>query len=121
MLLKWDISHYNSVAGEQITVYTVVLVFYYIQAKLAGNNPLALLVKRASGLQSLSNGFGLAIESFAYAYAPASVIVAIKRSFAIFWAVIFGQRFFHERRTHHKLVAGAVLALGLILMVSPYL
>jgi hypothetical protein len=120
-LLKWDISHYNSVAGEQITVYTTVLLFYYVQAKLAGSDPLKLLVRRATGLQSLSNGIGLAVESFAYAYAPASVIVAIKRSFAIFWAVIFGQRYFHERRTHHKLIAGAVLALGLILMVSPYL
>jgi hypothetical protein len=120
-LFKWDISHYNSVAGEQIAVYSTVLGFYYVQARLAGNNPLKLLVKRASGIQSLSNGFGLAIESFAYAYAPVSVMVAVKRSFAIFWAVIFGQRFFHERRTHHKIIAGAVLAVGLILMVSPYL
>src|SRR6202011_406544 len=82
---KWDITHYNSVAGEQITVYAFVVLFFYLQATRRAGSPLKLLIRRASGTQSLLNGLGLAIESFAYSFAPASVIIALKKSFSLLW------------------------------------
>jgi len=120
-IYKWDITHYNSVAGEQIVIYGFGTLFFYLLSLRSGSNPIKLLLHRDTGFQSLTNGLGLAIESFAWTLAPASVIVAIKRSLAVMWSIIFGQHFFHERRVKQKLFAGAILATGLALLVSPYL
>jgi len=84
-----------------------------------GTSPIKLLFRRATGFQSLTNGLGLAIESFAWLYAPASVIVAVKRSLALLWSILFGHHYFRERHVKQKLYAGAVLTVGLILLVSP--
>jgi uncharacterized membrane protein len=119
-IFKWDISHYNSTAAEQIVVYTCVLTFFYIKSRQQGTSPIKLLTNRITGIQSISNGLGLAIESFAYQYAPASVIVATKRSFAVMWSIVFGHHYFHERRLRQKIVAGAVLVIGLIILVKPW-
>lgn len=120
-LYKWDISHYNSVTGEQIVIYTSVLVFFYAISIINGTSPIKLLLRPATGVQSISNGLGLAIESFAFSFAPASVVVALKRTLAVVWSILFGHRFFHEQKVKKKMVAGAVLAVGLALLVSPYI
>jgi hypothetical protein len=120
-LYKWDITHFNSVAGDQITVCAFNVLFFFIMSVKTGPSPLKLLVQRRTGIQSLANGLGLAIESFAFTFAPASVIIALKRSFALIWCILFGKEFFHEKKTRHKLYAGAFMVTGLMLLVSPYL
>jgi hypothetical protein len=119
-MYKWDITHYNSVAAEQIVVYSCVTVFFYFMSLREGSSPLQLLLRPATGTQSLANGLGLAIESFAWVFAPASVIVAIKRALAVMWSIIFGQHYFRERHVRQKFYAGAVLVVGLFLLISPY-
>ena len=118
-LFKWDISHYNSAAAEQIVIYTVVLTFFYIRSRQMGTDPVRLLTKRVTGIQSIANGLGLAIETFAYQYAPASIIVTMKRSFAVMWSIIFGHHYFHEHKLRQKIAAGAVLLVGLVILVKP--
>ena len=120
-LYKWDITHFNSVTGDQIIVCAFNVLFFYIMSVKTGPSPLKLLVHKRTGVQSLANGLGLAIEAFAFTFAPASVIIALKRSLALFWCIIFGKQFFHEKKTRHKLYAGAFTVAGLVLLVSPYL
>lgn len=121
-LYKWDISHYNSVAGEQIVVLTSMVVVFYIAAALRSkSNPLRLLVQPVTGTQSLASGLSGAIEGFAYAFAPASVILAFKRCAALLWTIGFGHTYFHETSLVQKLHAGAWMSAGLFLLATPYL
>jgi hypothetical protein len=121
ILYKWDITYYNSVAAEQIVVYTCSVAFFYFLASARGASPAKLLFRPITGMQSLADGLGLAIEAFAFSYAPASVVVALKRSMAVIWSIVFGQHYFHEHKVKKKIYAGAILAMGLALLVSPYL
>jgi len=120
-LYKWDISHYNSVAGEQIAVLTVMVLVFYLAARRSQASPLKLLVSPLTGAQSLASGLSGAIEGFAYAFAPASVILALKRTAALLWTIFFGRTYFHERSLIQKLHAGAWTSTGLFLLASPYL
>jgi hypothetical protein len=116
-LYKWDVTHYNSVAAEQILVYSCVLVVFFIISCARSGSPLKLLMRRQTGTQSVTFGLGLAVESFAINFAPASVIVALKRTLAVMWTIIFGRHYFRETRTRQKVFAGAVLVVGLVMIV----
>lgn len=121
-LYKWDITRYNSVAGEQIVLFSCLLVFFYIQSyRSSGGSPLKLVFRPKSGAQSLSSGLSSAIESFAYGFAPASVVIALKRSLALMWSICFGRTYFHEKNTRRKVYSGGILVAGLCLLVIPYI
>jgi len=119
-LYKWDISHYNSIAAEQIVVTFFMAVSFYISARYVGDSPLRLVIRPVSGGQSLASGLSGAIEGFAYAFAPASVILALKRCGALLWTIIFGRTYFHEKSLIQKLHAGAWTGVGLFLLASPF-
>ena len=68
-----------------------------------------------------ASGFGSAIESFAYGFAPVSVVISLKRSMALMWSVVFGHAFFSEKGIKKKAYAGVVVACGLFLLVTPYI
>lgn len=120
-LYKWDISHYNSVAGEQLIVTFVMATAFYGMALRFRKSPLKLLVQPVTGAQSLASGLSGTIESFAYAFAPASIILAFKRSAALLWTIFFGRTYFHEKSLIQKLHAGVWMSIGLFLLASPYL
>lgn len=115
-LYKYDITHYNSVVGEQVAVLSSVLTFFYVASK---KSPLYLLVKPLTGAQSLSHGTGEVLMSFAYSFAPASVVMAMRRTFALVWTIIFGHTYFHEKSLKRKIYSGAILVIGLALVVLP--
>ncbi|MEK7560318.1 MAG: hypothetical protein AAB522_03410, partial [Patescibacteria group bacterium] len=68
-------------------------------------------------LQSATSGAGSVAMSFAYVFAPASVIVTAKRSFMIFWSILSGSIYFHEKRIVLKFIAMAFLISGIILLI----
>jgi hypothetical protein len=121
-LYKWDVTHYNSIAGEQIVLYSYLLTFFYVQSMRHSRvSPLQLLVRPRSGPQALSSGLSSAIESFAIGFAPASVVISLKRSFALMWSIFFGHTYFHERGLQRKAYSGVILVTGLVMLTSPYL
>jgi hypothetical protein len=121
-LYKWDITRYNSVTGEQIVLIICLLAFFYVQSvRHSGQSPLILLFRPRSGAQSLASGLNSAIESFAYLFAPASVIIALKRSLALMWSICFGHKYFHETGARQKIYAGVILTVGLGLLAAPYI
>ncbi|MBL8159073.1 hypothetical protein JNJ66_01315 [Candidatus Saccharibacteria bacterium] len=120
-LYKWNITHYNSVVGEQVVLHGCLLLLFFVLTTRQSGLPLHMLVKPWTGSQSMANGLSSTVESFAYVYAPASVIIALKRSFALFWSVMFGKRYFGEQRIRQKAAAGVVVVAGLALLALPYL
>lgn len=116
-LFKYDITHFNSVAAEQLLIYVILLVCFFVLSTFkAKENLLRLLTKPVFLLQSASTGFGGVIESFAFNFGAASVMVAAKRSSAIFWSLISGRALFREKHLVFKSLVFFVLLIGLILL-----
>ncbi len=117
-LYKYNITHFNSVAAEQMIVMFCLLLFMGGASKLVTKeHPLKLLVKPYSGLQSFSGGLGTVFLSFSYVFAPASVVIAAKRVLEAMWAMAFGRHYFHEGQLRRKLLALVILVIGLTVLV----
>lgn len=117
-LYKHLIANYNSVEGQQIPMFLCILVFLYVMARWkTGQNPFKYLLKKEFLLQSVSRGFSGAFISFAYAYAPASVVTTAKRGVAVVASICSGRAYFHEKHIFVKGLASILVIAGLILMV----
>jgi hypothetical protein len=118
-LFKYDISRWNSVEVEQLVVNAALAVAFFAAIwRRTGGNPLRTGAYRPILAQSASHGVGGAIESFAYAFAPASVATAAKRSAAVLWSVLSGHRYFHEKQFGLKLAVFAAVSLGISLLAA---
>ena len=118
-LYKYNITHFNSVAGEQIPMGILLLLFMFGMAHFVGKeNPIKMLRKGIFMGQSVAMGFGSILESFAYVFAPASVILAAKRSSAVLWSVLSGNHYFHERHMAAKLAVVLVLIAGIVFLAA---
>ncbi len=117
-LYKYNISRYNSVEAEQFLMHSILLIyFFYIAKRIKKENPLLFLKKKIFFFQSFSQGIGSALESFAYLFAPASVLLAAKRSSAVFWSITSGKTCFHEDRILLKLFVFGLMVFGFVLLV----
>lgn len=117
-LYKYNIAHYNSVAAEGLLIYVILLTYFVLMAKrFARENPFTFLRKRIFFLQSATHGVAGVVESFAYNFAPASIILTAKRSTAVLWTIFSGRLYFHEQHLLPKVLALVFLVLGLILLV----
>ncbi len=117
-LYKHIITYYNSVVAEQLITHVFLLVYFFIAAKIfAGENPFLMLRKRVFFIQSFTQGFGGVLESFAYLFAPASIIIAATRASSIIWSVISGHIYFHEKGLIVKILGMIFLILGLYLLL----
>jgi len=67
-------------------------------------------------IQTASYGLADVLTSYALLLAPASIIVAISRSTAMLWSILFGKAVFKERHWHEKLIAGGGVIVGLVLL-----
>ncbi len=118
-LYKYDITHFNSVEAEQGIIALILIAYFgWFAFARAKENPFRLLGKPLVAFQSLSNGGASILEGFSYAFAPASLILAVERSSSVFWSVISGNIYFHERSAIQKAVFASVLAVGFWLIAS---
>ncbi|MBI2482875.1 hypothetical protein HYV74_01700 [Candidatus Uhrbacteria bacterium] len=116
-LYKYTITHYNSVVAEQLVSTLVLLGYFAVLARVrAHEHPLAFLRRPMFLVESLAQGVGGVIEGFAYAFAPAAVIVAAKRSTAVLWSIGTGNHVFHESHLAVKMVTGVGLIVGIVLL-----
>lgn len=116
-LYKYLITHYNSVAGQQIPMFLIVLVFLYIMARVVSKqDPFKYLLRREFLAQSVSRGLSGAFISFAYVYAPASVITSAKRGLAVLLSIVSGRAYFHEKHFVIKVVAFVLVLVGLVFL-----
>jgi hypothetical protein len=116
-LFKYNITHFNSVVAEQLISHAILLIaFFFIAFIRAKENPFVFLTKPIFLLQSASVGLGGMVESFAYNYGAASLIIAAKRSAAIFWSLLAGKQYFQEKNIVFKILITILLVLGLIFL-----
>ncbi|OGL73881.1 hypothetical protein A3C96_01395 [Candidatus Uhrbacteria bacterium RIFCSPHIGHO2_02_FULL_60_10] len=116
-IYKWHITKWNSVAAEQLVLHVFIAAYFLFGAvRLRRENPFRLLRNRTALAQTGSYAFGSFLEGFAYQYAPASIILAAKRSFAVLWSILAGNRVFHEKRLVLKLITFIMVAAGIVLL-----
>lgn len=116
-LYKYNITHFNSVVGEQLVLMAILVFYFWCKARLvAEESPEQFLRQPVFLLQSASAGVASLLGSFAFVFAPASVILAAKRSSAVLWAMLSGRRYFKERHFAAKLLGFFFLAAGLVLL-----
>lgn len=117
-LFKYNITHFNSVEAEQVITHIVLMIYLFCGAYfIARENPLAFFGRPIFLTQSVTSGSGSVLASFAYVFAPASVITAATRSFAVFWALLAGNIYFHEKHLILKIASLMLVVLGIILLI----
>lgn len=117
-LFKRMISVYQApVESVQMVLLGIELIGFYLIARFRyKENPFRLLRRRPFFVQSLSQGIANIFNSFAYVFAPASILVAAERSFSVIWSVLFGKMYFHESRFRFKAIALALIVCGIVLL-----
>lgn len=116
-LFKYNVTHYNSVEAEQAIVCLVLVIFFFIMARVkTKENPFQLLVRPVFFMQSFLMGIGGSVISFAYFFGSASVVAAAKRAFNILFAMLSGNIYFHEKKFWVKILSFFLIAVGLILL-----
>jgi len=116
-LYKYHITQFNSVVAEQLIVGMCILWYFVLTAHhFAHEHPLKFLTKKVFFIQSGTSGFASALESFAFLFAPASIIISAKRSLVVMWSFLSGQKIFHEKASLSKWFGFSVLICGIILL-----
>lgn len=116
-LYQYNITHYNSVAAEQLMMLFALEVYLFVATIwLTKKNPLRHLKRPRVFAHSFAAGVQSILTSYAYLYAPATIIVTAKRTSAILWAVLSGHRFYKERNLGKKLIGLGVISTGLVLL-----
>lgn len=116
-LYKYDITYFNSVAAEQTIIHLVLLIFLLPMAFFkAKENPFSFFKQKVFCFQSLLNVVPSFLNSYAYAFAPASIILSAYRSSAVFWSVVSGRVYFHEKHFLIKMLCLILLIGGIMLL-----
>lgn len=117
-LFKYDITRHNSVAAEQGIVFVVLAAYFLLMALFrAKENPFALLRRKMVSGQSMLYAAGVTMESVAYSFAPASIILTAKRASGVFWSILTGNRVFHEKHWLLKISVGTIAVTGFVLLI----
>lgn len=116
-LYKYTITNFNSVAAEQLLATLLVWLYFlgYATIRLKENPFLLLRRPRILG-ESAASGVATMIASFAYSFAPASVIVATHRAAGVCSSIIAGALHFHERHVSEKCLVLGLTVIGIILL-----
>ncbi|MEK7641443.1 MAG: hypothetical protein AAB365_00450 [Patescibacteria group bacterium] len=116
-LFKYNVTHYNSVEAEQGYMFLILLTYFLVMVIWKSRrNPFPYLWTYPYSFQSLTRGIAVPILSFAYIFAPASIIVTGKRAFSMLWSVLSGNHYYHEKKLGIKVLYLALILVGLVLM-----
>jgi len=118
-LYKYNITHFNSFIAEQLVitffVIGVALIALIIKEK---KNPFKLLLKKPFFFQSFLQGAAAIVESLAYTFLPASIVVAIARASGMIWSTVSGRVYFKEKHILHKFAIVAIIIVGFVFLIK---
>lgn len=118
-LYKYDITHFNSVAAESGLIGLCVVAYFLVLSLLyVRQNPFTLLRERRYWVQFIASSVDHAAIGFAFIFAPASIIITVRRALGVLFAVISGELYFHEKHILLKLLSFVLVAGGLALLVQ---
>jgi hypothetical protein len=116
-IYKYLITHYMSVEMQQFITSTIILIFLFAMAyKETGENPLKFVFKKKFLAQSVPRGIAGVIGSFAYLFAPASIITGARRGIGVLASVFSGSKYFHEKHILVKIASFVLIIVGLVLL-----
>lgn len=116
-LYKYNITHFNSVTGEQIVLLAILLTYCFLMAVfISRQNPLRFLTKPIYLLQSAAMGVSDVLMSFAYLFASPSIITTAKRALTVLWAIFAGNVYFKEKHLLIKTIGFLIITIGLFLI-----
>ncbi len=117
-LFKYDTDHWNPIATEQFFI-TGLLAFYFFIFVLRDWWRRTLVVPPFRNLFSMlaSSGMSSVLNSFAYHYGPASLILALVRASSVFWSFLSGVAYFGEAQIRRKILCCIVLVCAILLML----
>lgn len=117
LLFRFTITRWNSVEAETMISGCIIATYFYFQARRREHrNPFRHLRESAIALQSAAYASSGLLLGFGLLYAPAAVVMAVKRSSAVIWSVLSGTAIFHERERLMKWTAAALVVVGVILL-----
>lgn len=117
-LYKYDITHFNSVAAEQFYIALLLLIYFTLRSfALHGKTMFHILVTPRVFFQSGATGVGSILVSYAYQYAPASLILALLRSSSVFWSFLSGTMYFKETDIRRKFILSSLLVIALLFII----
>lgn len=118
-IYKYNITHFRSVAVEGYYSTLLLLCYFVIRSFLLhGRNMFRLLLRPNVTLFAGSDGVASVMLSFAYQYGPASLILAMVRSSALFWSFLSGAIVFGEVGVRRKFAVLSLLVFAVFLMVK---
>ena len=118
-LYKYLITNYNSVEGQQIVMFTILLVYLFVMSVWKSKqNPFHFLFKKEFMIQSLPRGLGGVLISFAYLFASPAVITSGKRAALVLLSVITGKAYFHEKHFLIKMISMILVVSGIFLLTK---
>ncbi|MDO8584332.1 MAG: hypothetical protein Q7R83_04090 [bacterium] len=116
-LYKYNITHFNSVEAHQTVAFFILFIAFVIAAIATKEKPWQLLRRPKMIAAFGCNGLAAFFEGFAYQFGVASFIMAIQRATTLFWAIIAGKAWFHEKHFVMKLTSLAACMAGIALLV----
>ncbi len=120
-IYKYDVSHFNTPSVIQLLSSSALGLIYGIRV-LFSKKDMSLLSKLREhpmlGFVFASEAIASTMLSFAYLYAPASLVLSVSRASAVVWSLLSGVFYFHEKKVLKKVFFCAVLAIGLVVMVN---
>lgn len=116
-LFKYNITYFNSVEADQILIYAVLIIYFFFAARFFGKeNPLRALKNKLLLGQGVFNGIAGLFSSFAIAFGNPGIAMTAERSSAVLAGIVSGRNYFQEKKFGAKLIACAVLVIGLALL-----
>lgn len=119
ILLKYNISHFNSVFAEQVVSLSLLALWALVtDIILTKENPLRLLTHPIILAQATCSGVASIAGSYAYNYGSATIITALRRAFSLLTSLL-SDVFFFKKKTKRATVV-AIIALFILLFLLTY-
>lgn len=115
-LFKYNITHYNSVATEQVITMFFLAAVCFVLAKIAKERISVVFRRPLLAVEGSALGGAGLLDAFAYMFIPASVAVTMIRALSVFWSIVFGKAYFKETHFVPKLVGCVVIVIGIALL-----
>jgi len=117
-LFKYNITHFNSVEAEQSLISLIVMIYLFFCAMLIyKEDPFRFMRKPVFMVQMAASGFASIIVSYAYLFAPATIITTATRSFSVFFSLISGKIYFKDNNIGAKAFIFSLIIVGLVLLI----
>ena len=116
-LFKYNITYFNSVEGDQIVMSSILIIYFFLAAKIFRNeNPLRFLKNKLFLGQGIFHAIASIFGSFAFFLGNPGIAVTAERASAVLAGIISGHNYFQEHKFGSKLIVSLGLIVGLALL-----